>query len=627
LKELLNSFKTYIDKDLSFLDDFDSKTPNLLHHFLANAIMNGQYVVTTNFDGMIEKALAQKVQNKAIIPVITRKDFLDHSDPDSVFRAGKYPVYKTHGSKINCITRESTKDSLITTLTHIGREGKETTFSIAAFKKLAFHNLMRNRHLVVMGYSGGDEFDISPTLRELSELSTIVWINHTEGIKPHDAKIEKLNEGNLSVSKASYPRNNSERLLVEILQEANKWERHLEIYDLHVDTSLLVEQYLFEHLFPSSKKSPPSKNTFNRRENGSDAKPYRVELPLLSDVVKNDIACCIYYDVNDMKSTRRCAEKGLRLAKRTEKREDSKYQIDFLKWLGILSRFDKKFLESNEFYERAIKISERMNASSSEKAHILNEIGRNYEHQQMYDTALKYYEHALTEVSDTGNLRSAAIFLNNIANIDLEFGRLNVALSKFEEVLQIAQSQKEEDLAGIAFSRLNIAATKFRLRETETAIQECNKAIQYAGEIGDLYLKSLFLTELSSMYDQSEEFELSLRILDEILKIYQLLNHPEGVATTLFNIGASLVSQNLYSEAIRKYKDALEIFMKLNNHHKIAELNHHLAGIYFAMNEFVKALIHEKTALEIAYKLNLPERTTYEHYLNIIQSNGMGYSY
>ncbi|MFX0076916.1 MAG: hypothetical protein ACFE96_15835, partial [Candidatus Hermodarchaeota archaeon] len=46
------------DPDLKFLDYLEEVTkPNAIHMFLGNAIVRGNYVVTTNFDYLIEQAL------------------------------------------------------------------------------------------------------------------------------------------------------------------------------------------------------------------------------------------------------------------------------------------------------------------------------------------------------------------------------------------------------------------------------------------------------------------------------------------------------------------------------------------------------------------------------------------
>ncbi len=317
-EQIIELVQKYLDKNLSFIDDFDKREPNLLHHFLATAIKNGYYVVTTNFDSMIEKALLKIVRiPDNVLPVITRKDFIAHSDPELEFSSGKFPLYKIHGSKTNYLTKESTKDSLVTTLTDLGKEGVDQTFSIAPFKKLAFSNLIQDRTLVVMGYSGGDDFDISPTLLELQNLSTIIWINHSkDDITPLNAVINRLKQNELTDDTNHSSIHSSEKLLVQIFRKAIRWERQIEIYIINVDTSLLIRQFLFDHLFPSNHCVEKTMNKLNGNISGSKSNPFTIKATPISDIDKYNIACWIYYDLNEIKLGQRNAQMGLSLSKK-----------------------------------------------------------------------------------------------------------------------------------------------------------------------------------------------------------------------------------------------------------------------------------------------------------------------
>ncbi|MFX1532853.1 MAG: SIR2 family protein [Promethearchaeota archaeon] len=104
----------YFDPELKIMNYFEQfKLPNILHLFLANAIRNGSYVITTNFDYLIEYALIEIVGDKTqIVPVITRQNFIDNSNPQILLDDGKYPVFKLHGSKRNIITNEETANSI-----------------------------------------------------------------------------------------------------------------------------------------------------------------------------------------------------------------------------------------------------------------------------------------------------------------------------------------------------------------------------------------------------------------------------------------------------------------------------------------------------------------------------------
>jgi hypothetical protein len=156
-------------------------------------MIKGQFVMTTNFDNLIEYALLQLgVPKNKIIPVITKKDFIKYSDPNKLVQKGFYPIYKIHGSAKNIITEKSTQKSLKTTIKAISR-GKvgESIFQLEPYKHLVFENISRGRKLIIMGYSGSDDFDIMPAIQLLRDIKSIMWIDHTDSKELKIVKIDR----------------------------------------------------------------------------------------------------------------------------------------------------------------------------------------------------------------------------------------------------------------------------------------------------------------------------------------------------------------------------------------------------------------------------------------------------
>ena len=110
---IVEKIQGIFDEELKFMDYLELVTnPNLIHFFLANSIINGHFVVTTNFDYLIERALMVLLPSELqfnIYPIITKEDFLSLKMPKNLIDSGKYPVYKIHGSKLNIITNENNR--------------------------------------------------------------------------------------------------------------------------------------------------------------------------------------------------------------------------------------------------------------------------------------------------------------------------------------------------------------------------------------------------------------------------------------------------------------------------------------------------------------------------------------
>lgn len=196
-EQLVQIIQETLDPNLNFIDYYAlCESPNYQHKFLANAIQEGNFVMTTNFDNLIEQALISRVPKEEIKCVITKEQFLKYSDPEISYKNGIKLVYKIHGSISNIINNEDTKDSLKATIKSLGKNKDSLSIlELESFKQKFFENITKKKNLIVMGYSGSDDFDIIPTLKKLKDLRMIVWINHLED-KEHEPQIQEINTNN-----------------------------------------------------------------------------------------------------------------------------------------------------------------------------------------------------------------------------------------------------------------------------------------------------------------------------------------------------------------------------------------------------------------------------------------------
>ncbi len=310
---IVEHIQDMFDKELRFMDYFESvKDPNAIHITLAQAILNNHDVVTTNFDYLIEHGLIVLLNNKGlspdkITPVITKSDFMRWSDPGKKRQdgGGLLPLFKIHGSSKNIMTGDNTKESLITTISALGK-GKETsgTFSIEPFKKPAINALMRDRCLIVLGYSGNDDFDIGPFLKELPDLRRIIWINHTTAGSNVLYKVKKLADASIwENNRGIYP------LLSEIRHDVG-----YDVYRLNVHTERFVKEYLWPLMSPGEPipltlSSEPQEGRKGFKESVGH---------LFSGVSLLDrlfFAIRIFSSVNDVAGFKRTVERALSVAK------------------------------------------------------------------------------------------------------------------------------------------------------------------------------------------------------------------------------------------------------------------------------------------------------------------------
>jgi len=179
-EQLIEIIQDGFDKELTIINYYDQcDKPNLQHFYLAEMIIKGHFVMTTNFDYLIEYALLELgVPKEEIKIIITKEDFEKYNSPEQLYNQGFKTLYKIHGSTRNLIKDQSTRNTLVTTIKALGsnKEGLNI-FQVEPFKRPLFNNISKDRTLVIMGYSGSDDFDVVPTLKILDKIKDVVWIN------------------------------------------------------------------------------------------------------------------------------------------------------------------------------------------------------------------------------------------------------------------------------------------------------------------------------------------------------------------------------------------------------------------------------------------------------------------
>ena len=245
---IVEYFQRYFDKDLKFFDLFEeNQPPNLIHFFLANAVINGHDIVTTNFDYLIEKALLKiwgekiNIATKNVKIIITKDDFIKVKENHLLNDQSLRFLFKIHGSKQNIFKKESTNETVITNISSLV-QGKDLSnlFEFENYKKDILQELFADRILIAMGYSGSDEFDISPLLRLFPQLNYLIWVAHSN---ESNSLIYKINPLGDSIN----TKMDDDKLLIDISNSV--W---YSVFKLEINTEFLCKE-LWNLFLPNVK--------------------------------------------------------------------------------------------------------------------------------------------------------------------------------------------------------------------------------------------------------------------------------------------------------------------------------------------------------------------------------------
>jgi len=212
--------------------------PNTLHFFLAEMIHKGHMVLTTNFDNLIEMAYEKITNGQKPKVAIFDTDFQKLYEELNSLKLGC--LIKIHGSFVTPEGRDC-RDSIIAILQQVQREFPES-------KRKLVKKLIEEHDLVVMGYSGQDDFDIYPFLLEPPSDKCIWWIRHLKEKDPKkwDALLKsQLEEENKAEGPKPAPLRNYEVLNPNSIVAAYS---HGVLIEAH--TAEFVKQLLEYHYSP-----------------------------------------------------------------------------------------------------------------------------------------------------------------------------------------------------------------------------------------------------------------------------------------------------------------------------------------------------------------------------------------
>lgn len=187
---LVHSINKMCDKDLKLSQLFSSKSFNKIHFFLSKMLEKGSCILTTNFDNCIENAITFNNNDYLLKKRYVYEGF-DLSKSITDFSGC---IIKIHGSQP---LNNSQNTELVISIAALAKTSN--AFSNFPYWKQSLLNMLKDKTVVVLGYSCSDDFDIYPILK-LSQLKKIIWLNYNDNyIHPQYYKtIENKNIKDLS---------------------------------------------------------------------------------------------------------------------------------------------------------------------------------------------------------------------------------------------------------------------------------------------------------------------------------------------------------------------------------------------------------------------------------------------
>lgn len=480
-ERLLLHLQESCDPALQVLDGFAaSERPNPIHVFLAKMIVEGNPVLTTNFDSLIEYALLNiGVPRKEVLPVISESDW------EARPKRGQCPIYKLHGSIFDAHGEMHCRESLQVTLSQIA-QGKGARFQLEPWKRQVLQFYLFRYDLVVLGYSGLDDFDVLPTLWNIRSAKRILWISHDSLRSPAQARIEVVDNDD---SQAGLVANSKVDRIGQNLLEFIKHEARppSQLFRIYANTGQLVDwlskQYLGE--CSGTKRTVPN-------EGSEFSFPSYLKV---SDFQRWLIAAEIFEDCHVLDQSLEAYATALIMLQSGSRREKG-FMVSIFNAMGRLFHREKDYKGALENYQTAHRIAEELGVMDL-KSQSLNNIGRLFCDQGGFEDALETYGQALSIAESMGNRQGKSTILNNIGVVLFEKGDLDKALDHYRRSLALADQLG--NLKGMIAALNNIAMVFRRQSRLGESLWYYRQALQAARLLGNIEEEEVILHNISSI--------------------------------------------------------------------------------------------------------------------------------
>ncbi len=579
---LLEIIRNQFDNDLKIIEYFEQcKKPNIIHFFLAEMINKGHAVITTNFDFLIEHALIQSNNGKDhIFSVITEKDYREFRNIFDYLDTGKKFLFKIHGSMKDILTDRITKEYFLSLIKKIGSFKSEfDLFFVEPYKGVLLNKLLNNAILILIGYSGQNDFDIIPILKKYHKLKRIIWVNHISNDQENSNILE-------IVKKNEIPPKDTEDLDKTLFQIKNQ-NPNVELFRINTNAIKFIKNITdFEY--------PINTNDFSIEFR--DWLHQNIEIPNM--MMKYLIPHVLYFNFDRFDDSFRC---GIRALEYLNENDDLNYKLLILNNIAWFYFRMGNYSEAILNFEETLKISQELGYKEQEVIYLSN-LGEINERIKNFPEALQRYKEAMKIVEETGNLTEELRIINSIIEIYEEMQIYSKALSFSDKAIKI--SVKLGDLKKKAMISNNIASIHHKLENLNLSLEYFQQSEKIFRRLNDIRNLAICLNNIGTVYQNFGDFSIALEKFEEALEYDEKLKNKEGKAWHLSKVGEVYFNQKNYIESLNYFIDAIKISQELKDFRSEMKFHNLLGKSYYFLRDYTIAMNSFNSGVKIAEMFN-----------------------
>lgn len=573
-ERLLYILRTTIDPQLSVLALLErSWEPNPLHFLLVYALEAGAKIFTTNVDSLLEVAWLSKydVSRRPLQTVFAET----HNETPRIKAAETFkkwkpipsqPVlFKLHGSlrSMNWFVqryRESEnplQETINLTLDRLANP--KTVWGLDKHKEATLLRQSAGKFLIVLGYSGLDDFDVVPSLRRmLRRLKGILWIlhsNESRPVIPPDGRVPEI--------------------LRSLREEAGRYG--IPCWVVAGNTRRLLSTVLkrTEHVRPPREIEPFTASSFLSLPNYS----------LIGSGERSLVVASIYAAAGLTQEARRYFTSTTEEAGRIMPREELVALGH--EGLGRLAWLHRDAKDARVHFQRSARLWHVLKNDRGE-ARILANLASVQMSDGNYLMARKFYRASLTKYRRLGDTMGIALTMGNLGVLFGRQGHFRKAMNYLEGAYRLDRSARNLD--GMArhlgnMGTVNLYQNRFAIAaQTFMRVEKLNRLI---GRRDGVAIALVNRATAYGHYKSSRRLGDATALVEEAMQINIDLDRPEGVMECLMVRAELEVRLGNLDAALEFCRRAIELGKK-HPDDTLAETWELLATIYAGKKETVK---------------------------------------
>ncbi len=275
---------------------------------------------------------------------------------------------------------------------------------------------------------------------------------------------------------------------------------------------------------------------------------------------------------------------------------DSPLKAQSLRSLGVALQVVGELRRSREVLAQSLAIAQSLD-SPKDIAKALFSLGNTARDMKELELALNYYQQAADLANSGNNIES----LLNLLSLSIEMNQKTQAeslLLPVEAKIANLPASRLSVYAGVNFAKSLADLSRYRYAAKILAI-----ALQQARSLGDLRAEAHALTQLGSVYEQTQQQAEALQLTERALAIAQSINAGDITARASRQLGRVLKQQGDIEGAIAAYSSAVKTLQSLRS--DLAAIN---SDVQFSFTESIEPVYRELVGL-----LLLREAPTQNH--------------